>query len=169
MFNNFKRKRGSGKKELSRTPKQNTTAAKPEKVEVKPQQVVIQEPPAVKEESYIYDPKGRRDPFVPLIKIAKRTPGKKGVVVGTLESYDIADFKLIAVINKEKGQYYALLLTPDNKSFTVKEGIVLGLNNGKIKKIASNNVVIEEYIRDYKGELRPRQVVLELHKGEGEE
>jgi Tfp pilus assembly protein PilP len=117
---------------------------------------------------YIYKHKGRRDPFMPLI-VPKKEKAKKGsrIATGTLESYDISDFTLVAIAEK-RGQYYALLVTPDNRSFTVNEGTVIGLHKGRVEKILSDKVIIIEYSRNYRGELRPRQIVLELHKGEVE-
>jgi len=150
-------------------PKPPTKPKATETEEIKTEsQTTVQKVPAVAEkESYIYEPRGRRDPFVPLIEITKKQEEKRRIT-GTLESYDITEFKLIAVA--EKGiQSYALLLAPDNKSYTVKEETVLGLHRGKVKEISSDRVVILEYIKDYKGELRPREVVLELRKGEVEE
>lgn len=153
------------KKEPSLKHTPETKVTKVEKVEIKPE-AIVQKAPDVKEESYFYEPKGRRDPFVPLVEVKK--VGKKVPTRGTLESYDVVDFELIAVVEKEGRQYYGLVLAPDNKSYTVKEGTVLGLFKGKVKKITANKVVIHEYIKDYKGELKPRQIVLELRKGEVE-
>jgi Tfp pilus assembly protein PilP len=139
-----------------------------EKDEIKPE-AIVQKAPDVREESYAYEPGGRRDPFIPLVEVTKRKKaGKKPRTLGTLESYDIADFKLIAIVEKKGGQYYGLLLAADNKSFTIREGTVLGLNKGKVKEISPDKVLIEEFIRDYRGELKPRQVVLELRKREVE-
>ena len=154
---------GYGCKKETPPPKK---VVKPAKVaEVKPREA----PPVVKEESkpeekkvYTYDPRGKRDPFVPLITIK---PKKVGTSRGTLESYDMSDFRLVAVAGEE-GEYYALLLAPDGRAFTVREGTTIGLHNGKVRKILENKVIMIEYIKDYKGVLKPREVVLELRKGE---
>ncbi|GBE06795.1 MAG TPA: hypothetical protein ENH31_02735 [Nitrospirae bacterium] len=150
--------------------KPGTKAAAPKAV-VKPEPKVILEVPAEEEKGkkYIYDPAGRRDPFVALVQaVPKKNRAKRGVALSPLENYAAADFRLIAVASK--GQVYtALLLAPDNKSYTVKEGAVLGLNEGKVKEIDLTKLVIEEYIQDYKGELKPKKIVLELRKGEVEE
>ncbi len=120
-----------------------------------------------KAESYFYEPKGRRDPFMPLIEIKKvKKTGGKLRPMGTLESYDISNFTLIAIVEKKGQEYYALLRAADNKAFTVSKGTVLGLNNGKVKEITPDKLVVVEYIKDYKGELRPREIVLDLRKGE---
>ncbi len=153
------------KKEVTPPPK--TKAPKAEKIEIKPE-VMIQEmvqKTSDAESGYIYKSEGRRDPFVPLIVPIKERERKTGQeFVGTLRGYDISDFRLIAVA-KEGPQYYALLATPDNKSFTINEGAIIGLHKGKVKKITSNKVIIIEYSKDYRGKLKPRQIVLELHKG----
>lgn len=125
------------------------------------------EPSQELEEGYVYDPGGRRDPFIPLIDIDKKPDvGSKKAprVLGTLESYDIPDFKLIAVIKKATGSFVGLVLATDNKTFTVRPGTTIGLRNGKVLEINSEKMVVEEYVEDYKGEKIPRQVVLELYK-----
>lgn len=110
----------------------------------------------------------RRDPFIPLIAVTSGPgSGKKKTprVLGTLESYDIPDFKVIAIIKKGEEGFYASLLAPDNKSFVVKEGTVIGLNGGRITAIDQDRMVVVEYIEDYKGNKVPRQVTLELYEG----
>jgi Tfp pilus assembly protein PilP len=58
-----------------------------------------------------------------------------------------------------------LLLAPDNKTFVVKAGTVIGLYKGKVMKITRDRIIVQEHIEDYKGELIPREVVLELYEG----
>ncbi|MBI4682826.1 MAG: pilus assembly protein PilP [Nitrospirae bacterium] len=116
---------------------------------------------------YLYEQRDRRDPFVPLILPKKSRQKGEGIKAGFLESYDISEFTLAAIAMKGK-EYFALLITPDNKSFTVTRGNVIGMNKGTVKDITKNTLVIVEYTRDYKGELKPRQIILEFHKGEVE-
>jgi Tfp pilus assembly protein PilP len=59
-------------------------------------------------------------------------------------------------------------MLPDKKSYTITEGMTLGLQGGKVVKITKDSVVIREYIRDYRGEMKPRESILKLHKGEEE-
>jgi Tfp pilus assembly protein PilP len=117
---------------------------------------------------FVYDSGGRRDPFIPLIDLSrgKRAGKKKSpLVLGTLESYDVPDFEVIAIIEKGKKGFYALLLAPDNKSFVVTEGVVIGLNGGKITDIKRDKIIVVEEIEDFKGDILPRQVTLELYEG----
>jgi Tfp pilus assembly protein PilP len=114
---------------------------------------------------YIYDRRNRKDPFSPLISPVRTLKEKDASKLGTLEGYDLGEFRLSAIANRGT-KYFALLITPDNRSFTVNKGNLIGLNRGKIKKISSNEVVLVEYTRNYKGELKPREIILEFHKGD---
>ncbi len=119
---------------------------------------------ALKQEGYVYQRRDRRDPFTPLIVPLKKLKKDKSKI-GTLEGYDLNEFVLSAIAKKGT-EYFALLVTPDNRSFTVRKGDVIGMNNGRVKEITSNKIRMVEYLKDYKGELRPRQIILEFHKGE---
>lgn len=121
---------------------------------------------AVKSETgYVYDRRDRRDPFMPLIESTKKAAKKdEKRVMGTLASYDVGDFKVLAIA-KKGDRRYALLLAPGNRSFTVYERTVLGLNNGQVEKITDNEVIIIEHIENYLGKIESRQLILELHKG----
>jgi type IV pilus assembly protein PilP len=116
---------------------------------------------------YIYDRRDRRDPFVPLIVPKKKVKKDKDVKPGTLESYDLSEFKLGAIAKKGK-DYFALITTPDNRSFTVRKGMAIGLNKGKVKDITRDKIVLVEYSRDFRGERKPREIILEFRKGEVE-
>ncbi len=114
---------------------------------------------------YIYDQRHRRDPFVPLIVPKTNSKETKIASTGTLESYDIGEFTLAAIIEKGE-QNFALVVAPDNRSFTLNEGTVIGLNKGKVEEISGKMVVLVEYSKDYKGKLRPRKIIMDLRKGE---
>lgn len=132
---------------------------------VVPTKAAIEETSA--QEGYIYQQRERRDPFMPLIVPRKKVKKGMNVMAGTMESYDISDFKLAAIARKGR-EYFALLTTPDNRSFTVNKGNIIGLNKGKVKEITKDKIVLVEYSRDYMGKLKPREIILEFHKGEAE-
>lgn len=155
-----------GCKEEMKTRPVKKEAPKLERIEVQPA-VQVQETPEKESGGYIYDPGDRRDPFMPLILPVEilRKGGKR--ITGTLESYDISDFTLVAIAKKES-KYYALITAPDNKAYTVREGTIIGLRKGKVTKITSNIITMIEYSKDYLGKMKSRQIFLELHKGEVE-
>jgi len=114
-------------------------------------------------EGYVYQPRDRKDPFVPLIATTKKSQKRAAGKVSTLESYDISEFTLLAVAQKGD-KSFALLATPDNRSFTVHKGTAIGFNKGRVEEISKNKVVIVEYSKDYKGDIHPKQITLELSK-----
>ncbi|MDH3258952.1 MAG: pilus assembly protein PilP [Deltaproteobacteria bacterium] len=145
------------KKQAAGTAVSPTAAPGPE--------VVVEEAP--QQEGYIYQQKDRRDPFVPLIVPTKKVQKGEGIKAGTLEGYDIGEFTL-AAIAKKGSKYIALMTTPDNRSFTVREGAAIGLNRGKVRKIANDRMIIVEYSMNYRGESKPREIIIEFRKGEVE-
>jgi type IV pilus assembly protein PilP len=127
---------------------------------------VQQEGPKVEKEIYVYDPKGRRDPFFSLVQGPKqKVQSKKGL--SPMENYDVDEIKLIAIA-WDNQQYYALITLPDNKSYTIRKGMTLGLYNGKVAEITKDSVLISEQVKDYRGQPKTKDTTLRLRKGEEE-
>jgi Tfp pilus assembly protein PilP len=103
----------------------------------------------------------KRDPFMPLIIKAEAKP--KSLI--PIESYEVSEFKLIAIL-WDKTKYYAVVTLPDGKSYTITEGIKLGLHGGKVYKITKDSVIIREQMRDYKGAISPKDTILKLRREE---
>jgi Tfp pilus assembly protein PilP len=119
----------------------------------------------VEQEVYVYDSKGRRDPFLSLVTLKRKPTMVKGL--NPFESYSVDQIKLLAIAWDDK-KHYALIMLPDKKSYTITEGTKLGLYGGKVEKITESTVVIKEYIRDYRGDIKPKESILKLRKEEGE-
>lgn len=138
----------------------------PQKVEPAPQKP---EEKKVGAEAYSYSPQGRRDPFLSIIEASKKEKEseKKKRSLKPSEMYDVGEIKVIAIA-RDKNRSYAMIQLPDRKYFTVKEGMTLGLYNGKVIRIDTGSVVVREYIKDYKGEIQPKDTILKLRKEEGE-
>jgi len=113
-----------------------------------------------------YDSKGKRDPFLSLVEITKQKPVKRRGA-SPFESYDIEEVRLVAIAS-DKDKYYALVKLPNKKNYTITEGMTLGLQGGKVISITPGKVVIREFIKDYRGNMKPRDAILKLHKGEEE-
>src|SRR3989338_3462583 len=92
------------KKETSLAEKTKTGAAGAQKIESAQQPTAQGGATEAKEEVYVYDPKSRVDPFVPLVETTKKEKEKKAIA-GSLESYDVTDFKLIAIAERENKRY----------------------------------------------------------------
>lgn len=137
----------------------------------------VQPPTAIKEvkgaeevkkaeqEIYTYDPRGKRDPFLSLVTMLKQRPErKKGMT--PFEIYSIDEINLLAIAWDDQ-KYYALIMLPDKKSYTITEGMKLGIYSGKVQKITKDTVIIREYVKDYRGEIKLRDSILKLRKEGG--
>lgn len=146
---------------------------KPEAQKVKPveprKDVAKPEEKKVEIETYTYNPAGRKDPFLSIIEASKkeRELEKKKKATKPTEAFDVNDIKIIAIA-WEKDRYYAMVRLPDGKYFTLKEGMTIGLYGGRVIKIDPNTVVVREFIKDYKGDIKPRDIILKLRKEEAE-
>ena len=142
----------------------NPTIEKPKTAVSAPSPAAKEEPKAEKE-VYVYEQKGRRDPFMSLVQISKEKPkrlsGKRPV-----ENFDVDEIKLVAILWDTR-QYYALITLPDNKSYTIRKGMTLGLYGGKVEDITKDKVLIREHVKDYRGQPKTKDTILKLRK-EGE-
>ena len=124
----------------------------------------IKTTPEIKVPSYVYDVESLRDPFSPLI--IKRQEKKKGST--PLEGYDIEELKLTGIVKDKKGIMIALIQSPDGKFYTVRENDKIGLSGGKIKKIYSDSIEIEDFERTYTGAFSKKVKYLKLRAEEGQ-
>jgi|GEM_PF-1353404 len=134
----------------------------PTKAEVAP---VLEGALASAEDSnFAYSPKGRRDPFKPLIQkkkiITKKTvgAGKSTRIKGPLEKFELSQYRLVALM-VVKGIPRAMLKAPDGKGYTVKVGEYIGMNDGIIKKIETKVIDIDK--NGLRVEKSPDRIVVE--------
>jgi type IV pilus assembly protein PilP len=110
---------------------------------------------------YSYNPKGRRDPFMPLIireeKKAQRADRPP------LERYNLTEFKLTGIVWGGFG-YNAMLEGPDRKGYFVRVGTIIGQNGGVIKKITKDLIVVEEKFKTFTGGFQRKEIIIELRK-----
>lgn len=116
----------------------------------------------IKSESFVYSPKGRRDPFKPLIEkkpiIAEKVSGRPEKVKGPLEKFELNQYRLIALM-VVKGTPTAMVKAPDGKSYTVKVGEYIGMNDGRVKNIETKIIDIDE--NGLRVEKSPDRIVVE--------
>lgn len=116
-----------------------------------------------------YFPGGRRDPFLSILKAAEQEQEASEEVEAKspVEKYDLGQFDLIAILWDET-QHLALVGLPDDKHYTLKEGMTIGIHEGKVLKISKESVTIREILPDFRGELKPEDTVIPLHEEEEE-
>ena len=114
-------------------------------------------------ESYTYTPQGKRDPFRILVTDIQNE-GTEIKQLIELQQYELNQLKVLGIIWGGGGETKAkaMILDPNGKVHIVTEGMPLGRQGGKIKRIQEDKVFVEEK-RDAtnKGEI---QRVLEIKK-----
>ena len=112
---------------------------------------------------YSYNPEGRKDPFKTFLQGG--TP-KISNPAFPLLNYPLSDLRLVAVMVVRKNHYLAMVQTPDGKGYTIRPGMEVGINRGKIIDMTSQSVSIEEEYTEISGEKKKRTVVLSLRPPE---
>jgi len=121
------------------------------------------------QEAYSYDSRGKRDPFLSLVMMFKQKPERKKGTNNPFASYSVDELNLLAIAWDDQ-KYYALIMLPDKKSYTITEGMKLGLyggDGGTVQKITKDMVIIRENVKDYRGEIKPKDSILKLGKEGG--
>lgn len=139
----------------------------PQPVGKKPEPTKVEEkkePEKKEEKVYTYNPEGKPDPFKPFlqltpIKVVRKTP------LTPLQKYDISQLKLVAIINTPEGNI-AMVEDSAGKGYFLKKGTEIGKNDGKVKAILNDRVVVEEFYQDVLGKIKSSEISLFLHKAE---
>jgi Tfp pilus assembly protein PilP len=105
-----------------------------------------------------YEPTAHRDPFTPprLANAAvadARTP---------LESYQLGQLKLVGVVAESPSSYRAMVEDSAGLGYIITTGTPIGSSGGVVRSIEPTRVIIEESTRDFYGEVKPKEVVMEL-------
>ncbi|GAB6068456.1 pilus assembly protein PilP [Methylothermus subterraneus] len=120
-------------------------------------------------ETFVFDPEGLRDPFVP----EKPTPPPQVAVAGSgirpdptrpkeeLEAYALDSLRMMGTIKKD-GVLWGLVQTSEGTIYRVKPGNYMGQNHGRITQIADDRIELVEIVPDAPGTWRERQASLAL-------
>ena len=108
---------------------------------------------AATEPVFVYNPSGRRDPFLGLLAVKKPVGAQQAQPQTPLQEYELGQFRLTGVIRNSSGPA-AMVMAPGGKSYVVKKGVKIGKNGGTIIAIEQDRIVVEERYYDFAGELR---------------
>ena len=108
-------------------------------------------------EVYSYDSNGKPDPFLPLVTEAvprqRAAPQEKAIPLTPLQKYDLRELNLVAIVALQN-KSSAVLEDSAGFGYIVEEGMLIGKNDGIIKKINKNGLIIEEKILDNMGRVK---------------
>ncbi len=132
-------------------------------------EVKVEPPPAV---TYSYNPRGKPDPFKPLIVERPQVPALKKVpekiieevsrTATPLERMELSQLKLVAVIwNIEKPR--AMVEDGTGKGYILARGTPLGKKKGRVTEINSEGIVVTELYETSSGKWGTRPVTLKLY------
>ncbi len=124
-----------------------------------------------------YDPKGKIDPFIPLIrdepqKVAaaatKKVERKKRIPTTPLERIALNQLRLRAIVRSASGNK-ALVEEASGKGYIITKGTFIGVNQGTVIEIQKDRIIVEEEIENIQGEITVKTKELRLPKPPGEE
>lgn len=107
-----------------------------------------------------YSPRSKRDPFRPWTLKTKvsRRPRES---LSPLERYELGQLKLVGIVWDIK-EPRAMVEDGAGLGYIIKIGTPIGTNEGKVKTIRPNEVVIEERYADFYGDTKTREVKIKL-------
>lgn len=106
----------------------------------------------VKLPQFRYIASDRRDPFVSLMVV--RAPLQdNNEPLTPLQKFGVKELRLNAIVIG-KGEPRAMVVAPDQKAYILTVGIKVGRNQGFVKTITKDEVVVEESFRDFSGGVR---------------
>jgi type IV pilus assembly protein PilP len=115
-------------------------------------------------EEYAYNPTGKPDPFKPFLQLTPMRQSRS-VPLTPLQKYDLGQLKLVAVLSTPQGNV-GLVEDATGKGYFVKRGTLIGKNDGKVSKVMSDRLIVEEVFLDVLGQKKVNETSLALNKVE---
>jgi type IV pilus assembly protein PilP len=106
---------------------------------------------------YLYDPTGKLDPFRSFIAEQETMQGDKEKPKTYLETLDLAQLELIAIIINSKDSY-AMVQDAKGLGHVIRNGTPIGTNGGVVKRINEAEVIVSEEFLDFRGQLITKEV-----------
>jgi Tfp pilus assembly protein PilP len=151
--------------------KKSPPPPKPAPVAVKPQKAAPAKVEAAEEAEEVvvfrYNPADYRNPFASLLRIKKAEEGAPEEQLTPLQRVPVLDVRVEGIILMGK-KSVANVITPDGKVHIVSVGTPMGRHKGKIVRMNSTELIVEEQFEDYLGKEFKQETVLRLREKEGE-
>jgi type IV pilus assembly protein PilP len=117
--------------------------------------------PAKEEEakkSYLYDPRGKTDPFKSFIAVRQEEEAKEKKKPRTyLETLDLSQISLSVIVIGPKGKW-AMVKDPKGLGHVIEEGTAVGTNGGVVYKIKPGEIIVREEYKDFRGKTQIRDI-----------
>lgn len=120
-------------------------------------------------DSFIFEPTGRRDPFIMDRQTTASVKPDNGLAPDPnrpkeqLESYPLTDLAMVGTLGQDE-TLWALVRNKDGLIFRAQVGNYIGLNNGQIVEISPDSIRLMEIVADAPGEWRESPQTIPLRK-----
>jgi len=101
-----------------------------------------------------------RDPFRPMT-LKTKAASRSRENLSPLERFDIGQLKIVGIVWDVK-EPRAMIEDSAGLGYTVKVGTPIGSNDGKVKMIRRDQIVVEEYYADAYGARKKRDIAMRL-------
>ena len=110
----------------------------------------------------LYDPRGKRDPFVSFIKVEERKrAGIDTASLPPLQRYELGELKFVGVIWTKKGAR-GLVEDAEGKGYSVTVGTRIGRSGGVVSRITAKEILVREEFVGNRGEKIVRESGIQL-------
>jgi type IV pilus assembly protein PilP len=96
-------------------------------------------------EAFTYDPEGRRDPFVSLLRSGTDSAARRAAGIDGVSGLSVNEISVRGVI-AGKGGYIAMVVGPDHKTYLVRAQDKL--LDGTVKSVTAQGLVILQEVND---------------------
>ena len=120
------------------------------------------EPQKKAEPIAVYDPRGKRDPFLSFIREGTLQRGRADLTaLPPIQRYELGELKLVGVLRTKNGAR-ALVEDAEGKGYSVTTGSRIGRSGGVVTRITEKQLVVREEYVGNRGEKVARENTLQL-------
>jgi len=153
---------GCSKEPAAPQPVVKRQAPKPEAKAPVPPAAEAQAQAKKAEQVALYDPRGKRDPFVSFVRVEeRRKAGIDTALLPPLQRYDLGELKFVGVIWTKKGAR-GLVEDAEGKGYSVTVGTRIGRSGGVVSRITGKEILVKEEFVGNRGEKIVRESGIQL-------
>jgi Tfp pilus assembly protein PilP len=138
---------------------------------------VIKPPIMPTTQTYSYRWLGRSDPFKPFMdtelktaikmKEAKKEAAASSLPISPLQRLDLGVLRVVGIAGDERIRK-AVIEDSQKKFYPIRVGTFIGANNGMVKEILADRIIIEEKAKVAGGKIKVNLITMKLHTSEDE-
>jgi type IV pilus assembly protein PilP len=115
------------------------------------------EPASESKDDYIYDPRGKTDPFKSFIALQEEMEEKQRRKPKTyLETVELSQLQLTVIISGGE-ESWAMVRDSKGLGHVIKKGTYIGTEGGIVHEITEREVIIREEYKDFRGNTKYRE------------